>query len=88
MDDVCSQLFQPIEEVLEEMRQKLRKRLLTRIKSLSTVPVPHKAVRVVGEDRTFRIRIGGYRALYEVSWKKNEILVAIINKRPKSYQKR
>ena len=64
---------------------KLKERILSKIKILRSDPVPHNAVRVIGEERAFRIRIGDYRVLYEVLWNKNEILIAIINKRPREY---
>ncbi len=52
---------------LKKCDKNLSKRIVNKIELLKTVPVPHKAVSVVGEDRTFRIRIGDYRVLYEVS---------------------
>ncbi|MBU4501221.1 MAG: type II toxin-antitoxin system RelE/ParE family toxin [Nanoarchaeota archaeon] len=64
---------------------KLKERVLSKIKILIFDPVPHNAVRVIGEERTFRIRIGDYRVLYEILWKKNEILIAVIDKRPRAY---
>jgi len=62
-----------------------KKLMFEKIKNLKTEPVPHKAVRIVGEERTFRIRVGDYRVLYEVLWDKNEILIAVIDKRPRAY---
>jgi len=58
---------------------------LEKIKKLRTEPVPHNAVSVIGEEKTFRIRIGDYRVLYEVKWDKNEILIAVIDKRSRVY---
>lgn len=70
---------------LKKCDLKLRERILSKIKILRFEPVPHTAVRVIGEERTFRIRIGDYRVLYEILWKKNEILIAVIDKRPRAY---
>ena len=73
----------------EKFRKKcdkgLKKRILEKIKNLRIEPVPHNAVSVVGEERTFRIRIGDYRILYEVKWDNQEILIAIIDKRSRAY---
>jgi len=63
----------------------LRERILDKIRLLSSEPVPHKAVRIVGEERTFRIRVGDYRVLYEISWRDGEILIAVVDKRPRAY---
>ena len=58
---------------------------MDKIRLLSSEPVPHKAVRIVGEERTFRIRVGDYRVLYEISWRDGEILIAVVDKRPRAY---
>ena len=60
-------------------------RIIEKIEILKNDPVPHDSKRVVGEDRTFRIRIGDYRVLYEVDWNKNLILIGKIDKRFKAY---
>ncbi|HLD07069.1 MAG TPA: type II toxin-antitoxin system RelE/ParE family toxin [Candidatus Nanoarchaeia archaeon] len=64
---------------------RLQERVLNKIYLLQSDPVPHNAVRVVGEERTFRIRVGDYRVLYEVMWDKKEVLIADIDKRPRIY---
>ena len=71
---------------LRKCNSKLRKRILSKIQLLRIEPVPHNAARIIGEERTFRIRIGDYRVLYEILWEKNEILIAIIDKRAKAYK--
>lgn len=70
---------------LEKCDPGLRERILAKIRPLATEPVPHNAIRIVGEERTFRIRVGDYRVLYEISWKESEILVAVVDKRPRAY---
>ena len=74
-----------VRRFLKKCDKDLGKRIVNKIELLKTVPVPHKAVSVVGEDRTFRIRIGDYRVLYEVKWDKNIILIAKVDKRSKVY---
>ena len=73
------------EKFLKKCDKRLRERILEKIKKLRTEPVPHNAVSVIGEEKTFRIRIGDYRVLYEVKWDKNEILIAVIDKRSRVY---
>ena len=70
---------------LKKSDKELMDRILKKIKDLRTDTVPHNAVRVVGEERTFRIRVGDYRVLYEVRWDKEEILIAVIDKRSRVY---
>ena len=64
----------------------LKERIINKIKTLTTNPVPHNSVRIIGEERTFRIRIGDYRVLYEIFWDKKEILILNIDKRANAYK--
>lgn len=73
------------EKFLKKCDKNLKDRVLKKIKELQAEPVPHSAVSVVGESRTFRIRIGDYRVLYEIKWDENKILIAVIDKRSKVY---
>jgi mRNA interferase RelE/StbE len=47
--------------------------------------VLHDSKRVVSEERAFRIRIGDYRALYEVDWNNKIILIDKMDKRSRAY---
>lgn len=71
---------------LKKSDKQLSLRIIGRINLLKTDPVPHNSVRVVGEEKTFRIRIGDYRALYEIDWNNKTILIAKIDKRSKVYE--
>lgn len=70
---------------LKKCDRQLTIRIIEKIELLKTYPMPHDSKRVVGEDRTFRIRIGDYRVLYEVDWNKKLILIDKIDKRSKAY---
>lgn len=74
------------EKFLHKADKQLSRRIIDKINILKDDPVPHGAVRVVGEERTFRIRIGDYRFLYEVKWNEKIILISKIDKRPRAYQ--
>ena len=73
------------EKFLKRCNKELKGRILEKIKKLRTEQVPHNAVSIVGEERTFRIRVGDYRVLYEIKWDESKILIAIIDKRSKVY---
>lgn len=63
----------------------LSERILEKIKLLQEAPVPHNAVRVEGQNRTFRIRIGKYRVLYEIKWELKIIYIKGVDKRSRIY---
>jgi len=65
--------------------KQLNSRIIERIDLLKIDPTPHNSVRVVGEEKTFRIRIGDYRVLYEIDWNNKVILIVKIDKRSKVY---
>ncbi len=52
------------EKFLRKCNTELKDRILKKIKKLQTEPVLHNAVSIVGEERTFGIRIEDYRILY------------------------
>ena len=70
---------------LKKSDKQLNTRIIEKISLLNVDPVPHNSARVIGEDKTFRIRIGDYRVLYEINWDKKFILIAKIDKRSKIY---
>ena len=64
----------------------LAKRLLKKIEELRPNPVIHDTKTVQGyKEKLFRVRVGGYRILYEVDFSKNMIGVVKIDKRPRVY---
>ncbi len=71
---------------LKKANTKLRERLIPKIKKLSQEPFPRGCLKVVGEENTYRIRVGDYRVLYEIKAEEKAILIANIDKRPKAYR--
>jgi len=63
----------------------LAERIFQKIVLLKDDPVPHTAKKIVEEERTFRIRIGDYRVLYEIIYDKKIILIDKIDKRSRAY---
>jgi len=73
------------EKFLKKCDKQLTSRILDKLNGLAVEPVPHNAVRIVGEERTFRVRIGDYRVLYEIDWQNKIIIIVVIDKRPHAY---
>lgn len=70
---------------LKKCGKELSNRIIKKIDLLKIDPVPHDSVKVVGEERTFRVRVGDYRLLYEVRWNEKILLISKIDKRAKVY---
>jgi mRNA interferase RelE/StbE len=71
---------------LKVCEEQLRSRLMEKLHSLETDPIPHDAKRVIGRrEKTFRVRVGKYRILYCVFYETSQIFVSTIDKRPRAY---
>lgn len=66
----------------------LYKRFIKKIKELSKNPFPQDTKRVVGKkEKTFRIRVGGYRITYTVFMSKKTIVITDIDERGRVYKR-
>lgn len=73
---------------LSKLNKKISKRIIEKIKLLKENPVPHDSKRLINvKDKVFRIRIGNYRVLYRIDENGKIIIIFLIDKRSKIYQK-
>ena len=70
---------------LKKQDKALQKRIIDGIRKLSGDPKPRGAIKLIGEENTYRIRIGGYRVLYEVYYDQKIVLIVKIDKRSRVY---
>ena len=72
---------------LEDCRDaKLKQRIATVIDTLAMNPRPPGCVKLAGEEAVWRVRVGGYRALYEIHESRLVVLVIRIAKRSEAYR--
>ena len=67
---------------------KIQKRFASRIDRLSENPFPVNSKLLKGSDDTYRLRVGDYRAIYQVRKKEVLVLVIKIGHRKDIYRKR
>jgi len=77
--------FNKAAKFVKKLDKDTKERLKLSIDKLKTDPVPHDSVRVEGEQKTFRVRVGGYRILYLISFKDRTITIVKIDKRERVY---
>jgi mRNA interferase RelE/StbE len=65
---------------LEGLTLKARRKLVTKIQSLSTEPCPPGSEKLSGQER-YRIRQGDYRAIYSIDDREQSVLVVKIGHR-------
>ena len=64
----------------------LRRRIASAIDGLASVPRPPGSVKLTGAASVWRIRVGGYRILYEINDHRLVVLVIRIAKRSEAYR--
>ena len=70
---------------LAALSTKLQSRVLQAIEPLRDDPRPHGSKKLKGTTNTFRIRVGEYRVVYEVSDKELTVLIVRIRHRKDAY---
>jgi mRNA interferase RelE/StbE len=51
---------------VKKLPRPARDRVLDAVEDLSDEPRPHGAKKLVGEETAWRIRVGGYRVIYDI----------------------
>jgi len=54
------------EKSLDKLPASIRRRMVNAMKELRNTPRPAKAVKLVGDENLWRIRVGNYRVVYEI----------------------
>jgi len=78
-------LSKQAEKFIKKAERKISQRLIDKITKLEKEPVPHDAKTIEGSNKTFRVRVGKYRILYEINHTQKEILIAKIDHRKQVY---
>jgi mRNA interferase RelE/StbE len=55
-----------VERSLKKLPNEIVANLLRAMRDLVTDPLPHGCRKIVGTDRSYRIRVGDYRIVYEI----------------------
>ena len=76
------------EKDLRKIAKKEIPRILRAVEALADEPRPSGAKKLTGSERTYRIRTGGYRVVYEVEDGILVVLVVRIASRGDAYRKK
>ncbi|MDG6904403.1 MAG: type II toxin-antitoxin system RelE/ParE family toxin [Nitrososphaerota archaeon] len=82
--EIKRRALREIEDLQENRKSEIRELLLL----LKDDPVPFRKMDVVklhGYENVYRIRIGGTRVVYTVSWTERKILISYIGPRGNAY---
>ena len=79
--EVSPAAYRDLEKLKERIQRHSLERLRAAIRSLASEPRPHGVRKIKGSERTYRIRTGNYRIVYEVYDKENLVLILHVGRR-------
>ena len=74
------------EKDLKKLSSELFERIIEKIQSLSENPKPQGSRKITGSKSDWRIRIGDYRAIYEIDEKEKRVKIMRIRHRREAYR--
>ncbi|MGB3493637.1 MAG: type II toxin-antitoxin system RelE/ParE family toxin [Elainellaceae cyanobacterium] len=81
-------IFQPsVEKDLRKLSRQNCDRVMQQIESLAANPFPTKVTKLTGTEGLYRIRVGDYRVIYEVSSEEKFVLEHYVRHRRDAYRK-
>ena len=76
-----------VERDLRKIRPDLISNLLEEIEALANDPFPRRSLKLSGAERTYRLRVGTYRVIYEVDPGTETIIIHYIRHRREAYRR-
>jgi mRNA interferase RelE/StbE len=71
---------------LKPIPQKTRQRIIATIESLGSDPLPVGVKKLEGSERTYRVRVGDYRIIYEFEKTAKTITIQYVRHRSIAYR--
>ena len=62
-------------------------RVIKAIEKLQEDPVPKQAKKIKGSERSYRLRVGDYRIIYQVDKERKKITIYLVRSRESVYEK-
>jgi len=74
------------EKDLRKLSSELFQRIIAKIQSLSENPKPQGSRKIAGSKNDWRIRIGDYRAIYEIDEQEKRVRIMRVRHRREAYR--
>lgn len=75
-----------VQKDLRGIQPKTVSRIIAAIEALADEPLPPGVTKLEGAEKTFRVRVGDYRVIYELSSEKRTIEVLYVRHRRDAYR--
>lgn len=74
-----------VDRDLEKLHPAQTPSILKKLESLAENPVPRGCKKLVETERTYRIRVGNYRIIYQIDYARKVIMIYYIRHRKDAY---
>lgn len=74
------------EKDLRKLDRQIKNRIVTEILSLADDPRPHGCLKLVSEERVWRVRVADWRIGYEINDAEKEVTIIYVGHRSKFYE--
>ncbi len=75
----------PVQKQLEDLIQTERAKIISVLKQIAKYPRPSGVKKLKGYEKTYRVRVGDYRVIYEIKDRELIVLVLSVSHRKDSY---
>ena len=75
----------PVQKQLENLIQTERAKVISVLKQVAEDPRPSGIKKLKGYEKTYRVRVGDYRVIYEIKDRELVVLVLSVSHRKDSY---
>jgi len=79
-------LKKSVEKDLKKLPRKIIPRIISKIEELSLNPYPRDSTKIKDAERTYRVRVGDYRIIYQVDNDKKIVTVIYVRHRKDAYK--
>ena len=76
-----------VEKDFRSLPKNILAKVFSAIKNLAEEPFPNRVTKLEGTDRTYRIRVGDYRIVYEIEKTEKAIIILYVRHRREIYRK-
>jgi mRNA interferase RelE/StbE len=77
---------QSAEKDIRRIATALIPNILGRVEALSDEPTPRQSLKLSGSERTYRLRVGDYRVIYEVDPEAQTVVIYHVRHRREAYR--
>ena len=80
------QLKSSLKKDFKSIPKTILKKVFSKFETLKSTPLPKGVVKLTGSERTYRLRVGSYRIIYEYLEEKKSIIIHYVRHRKEVYR--